>query len=267
MNVYSPFRAKVKEVVPKTADVNLYDIELPERITYAPGQFFMVSLWGAGEVPISIASHSAHNGSLQLCIRKVGLVTSVIHRLKKGDAVWLRGPYGNGFPLELAEGREIMIIAGGIGIAPLRPLIFEFTEKGETCGPVHLIYGSRDPDDIIFRDEIEIYRQKGADVIVTVDGRNGSWDGNVGLVTDFLSHLNVDYRQMVAFVCGPEIMIKNATRDLSLMGMPDGMIITTLEAHMKCGVGTCGHCYAGCKYICKDGPVFSYKDIKEYRLI
>jgi len=265
-NVYLPLKARVKAVVQKTADVNLYELELPGKIDYMPGQFFMVSVWGAGEVPISIASHRKYSESLQLCIRKVGLVTSFIHRLKEGDTVWIRGPYGNGFPLDIARGKDIVIVAGGIGIAPLRPLLHEFPGNKE-YGNVALIYGSRDPDDIIFRDEVETWKQRGVDVIVTVDRQNGKWGGNVGLVTDFFSNIKSDLHSAVAYVCGPEIMIKNVIRDLNLMGMPQDMIITTLEAHMKCGVGKCGHCYAGCKYICTDGPVFSYREIREYELI
>ncbi|GBE00489.1 anaerobic sulfite reductase subunit B [bacterium BMS3Abin07] len=267
VNIYTPFRAEIKEIEKKTADVNLYRIALPKRIKYSPGQFFMVSVWGAGEVPISITSHSAFSDGLELCVRKAGFVTSLIYNAEEGTDIWLRGPYGNGFPLDIAGNSDIVLIAGGIGMAPLRPLIYEFTNRNKKYGNVKLVYGSKYPDDVIFRDEIEVYKQMGAKVIVSVDRKNGEWDGNVGFVTDFLGSIKADMVSAVAYVCGPEIMIKNVTRDLSLMGMPHEKIITTLEAHMKCGVGKCGHCYAGCKYICTDGPVFSYKEIREYQLM
>jgi NAD(P)H-flavin reductase len=266
-NTYTPLKGTIKQVIEKTADVNLFRVALQQDISYVPGQFFMVSVWGAGEVPISAASHGNYSTSVEFCIRKTGFVTSAIHVLKEGDELWVRGPYGNGFPLDIAEGRDILIVAGGIGIAPLRPLIFEFSDRKKYPGKFQIIYGAKTPQDIIFLDEMALYREMGAEVMITVDNRNGKWDGRVGLVTDLLPQLMVDIRSAVSYICGPEIMIRNVTRDLSLMGMAQENIITTLEAHMKCGVGKCGHCYSGCQYICTDGPVFNYRQLKEYQMI
>jgi len=265
-NIYTPFSAEIRSIVKETADVHLYRFSLPEGTVCPPGRFFMVSLWGAGEVPISIASHSEAGEWLELCIRRTGHVTSAIDHLQEGDQLWLRGPYGNGFPLEIAEGAEIVIVAGGIGMAPLRPLLYEFTVPGKGYGGVTLIYGSRTPEEILFKEEIENYTARGINVKLCVDRGDGSWSGHVGLVTDLLGDIRSDMQSTVAYLCGPGIMIQNVTRDLHRMGIPHDRIITTLEAHMKCGVGKCGHCYAGGKYICTDGPVFTYREIIENRI-
>lgn len=266
-NIYTPQKARIEAIVPKTYDVLLFKVPVPPGTVYRPGQFFMVSVWGSGEIPISVGSHIKYSEMLHLYIRKVGFVSSAIHALRKGDDLWIRGPYGNGFPLDPAKRKEIIIVAGGIAMAPLRPLLYEFADGSGDYGKVGLIYGSRRPLDAVFAGEVEIYRRMGIDVTVTVDGKNGKWEGNVGLVTDYLGGIDADFKSAVAYVCGPEIMIRKVCRDLERMGMPPERIITTLEAHMKCGVGKCGHCYAGCKYICTDGPVFSYKEIKEYQLL
>jgi len=265
-NIYAPVQGTIEDISRKTPDVNLYRVSVPDKVDYVPGQFFMVSVWGAGEVPISIASHRKHSSFLDLCIRKSGSVTSVIHTLTEGDELWIRGPYGSGFPLGIVNGRDVVIVAGGIGIAPLRPLIFEFSDKKKYPGKVHMIYGSRTPEDVVFLDEIEMYRDMGVELILTVDSKKDGWGADVGFVTNFLGRLPVDRESSVAYICGPEIMMKNTTRDLHLMGMLPENIITTLEAHMKCGVGKCGHCYSGCRYICTDGPVFDYRTIKEFRM-
>ncbi len=265
-NIYTPVACEIRSIVQETTDVRLYRLSLPAGTAARPGRFFMVSLWGAGEVPISIASPS-DSDSLELCIRKAGLVTSAMDDLKEGDLLWLRGPYGNGFPLEIAEGVEIVIVAGGIGMAPLRPLLSEFTTPGKGYGKVTLIYGSRTPDEILFKEEIEQYQAMGIRVMLCVDRGNREWTGHVGLVTDLLGDIGGEMGSAVAYLCGPEIMIRNVTRNLSRMGMAEDRIITTLEAHMKCGVGKCGHCYGGVKYICTDGPVFSYREILENRII
>lgn len=265
-NIYTPLRGTIEDIIRKTPDVNLYRVRVPGNIDYSPGQFFMVSVWGAGEVPISVASHRKHSPFLDLCIRRSGSVTSTIHTLRAGDELWIRGPYGNGFPLDIVNGQDVIIVAGGIGIAPLRPLLFEFSDRERYPGTVRMIYGSRTPEDVVFLDEAEQYRDMGVELILTVDSKMDGWGADVGFVTDFLVRIPVDRESSVAYICGPELMMKNTTRDLHLMGMRPANIITTLEAHMKCGVGKCGHCYSGCRYICTDGPVFDYQTIKDFRM-
>lgn len=266
-NIYIPLNGKIEEITQLTGDVRLFKIKTETPVDYVPGQFFMLSVWGAGEVPISAASLPKENGTIELCIRKTGVVTSVIHSLETGQSIGLRGPYGNGFPRDISTGRDVVIVAGGIGIAPLRPLIQHFINKPEDAGKVTLLYGSRTPDEIIFRDEVEEWKESGIAVALTVDKGNDNWKGNVGLITGLWPEVQTNFKKAAAYICGPDVMIKAAMRDLFFLGMPDERIITTLEAHMKCGVGKCGHCYIGPQYICTDGPVFSYKKIKERSIL
>jgi NAD(P)H-flavin reductase len=266
-NIYFPFPGRVEEVFKKTHDVNLYRIRTAIPLEYRPGQFYMIGLWGAGEVPISIASLQAEPDLIEFCIRKAGKVTSAIHELTPGETLWLRGPYGNGFDLEMPRNRDFVLVGGGIGIVPLRPVLQWAITNRDDLRSVTLLYGSRSPSEIVFPDEVELWRKGGVKVVVTVDRGDGDWTGHVGLVTTLWHEAKVDFKRAVAFICGPEIMIRAAMQDLFFFGMPDARIITTLEAHMKCGVGKCGHCYASEKYICTDGPVFSYREIKEHSIL
>ncbi len=261
--LYAPMMTRVLDVVEMTSDVKLIKVEKPKGFSYSPGQFLMVSVWGAGEVPISITSTESVHNEIELCIRKVGLVTSALHNLKPGGLVGIRGPLGNRFPVEMALGKDILFVAGGIGLAPLRSLVnFVLARKGD-FGRAAMIYGSRGPSEVLFRDELKGWAAEGMDITVTIDRKAEGWRQNVGLVTEFLGKQKIPIKEGYAFICGPHIMIKNVMRDLSLMGMPTTQIVTTLEAHMKCGVGKCGHCYMGGKYICTDGPVFEYPELKK----
>jgi len=266
-NIYLPFPGRVEKIFKKTGDVNLYRVQMTKPVSYSPGQFFMVSLWGVGEVPISIASLQERKDTIEFCIRKAGFVTGAIHSLKEGETLWLRGPYGNGFSTDSVLGRDVVVVAGGIGIVPLRPIIQWFIKKRTDVKSVTLLYGSRTPDDVVFTDEVEEWRKGGIKVVVTVDRGRSGWTGNVGLVTTLWHEARINYKESVAFICGPEIMIRAAMQDLFFFGMPDESIVTTLEAHMKCGIGKCGHCYASEKYVCTDGPVFTFKEIKEFALL
>jgi NAD(P)H-flavin reductase len=258
-NIYLPAKATIREVRELAPEVNLYTLKCGENLSARPGQFFMVSVFGAGEVPISVASSEKED--LALCIRKVGSVTSAIHALKEGDIVGIRGPYGNGFSLEPAKGRDVVVMAGGLGIVPLRPLMHSLVARKK--GKVSLIYGCKLPGDILFRDEAARWEKAGAKVIYTVDSCDKKWKGCVGVVTEQMDKLDADYKKAAAYVCGPEVMIRLSMKALSERGVPDDRIITTLEAHMKCGVGKCGHCYKAKGYVCTDGPVFSLKELKE----
>ncbi|GAB4390089.1 MAG: FAD/NAD(P)-binding protein [Thermodesulfovibrionales bacterium] len=259
-NIYMPVEAAIQDVRALSADVKLYTLKTEERFRFKPGQFFMVSVFGYGEAPISVAS--LDNGHLQLCIRKAGLVTGAIHALRPGDRVGIRGPYGNGFSLDVARGRDVVIVAGGLGIVPLRPLIYAIVARRKDFGRISLLYGSRRPSEILFGDEAEVWGAEGVKVVHTVDCSEGGWQGCVGIVTGHLDKIEADFPESAAYICGPNVMIDAAMRSLSNLGIPDDRIITTLEAHMKCGVGKCGHCYRGAKYLCTDGPVFSLRELK-----
>lgn len=261
--LYLPVMVDILNISEMTQDVKLFRLRKPKRFFYSPGQFLMASVWGAGEVPISITSTDGFHDAIELCVRKVGKVTSAIHLLKENDAVGIRGPLGNRFCFEEALGRDVLFVAGGIGIAPLRSLINLVMSRREEFGKIALVYGSRNPSEVLFLDEITKWGKQGMEVRLTVDVKKGEWPYNVGIVTEFLNKEIISFKRGYAFICGPHVMISAVMRDLSFRGMPTDHVITTLEAHMKCGVGKCGHCYTGSKYICTDGPVFSYAELKK----
>jgi len=267
-NIYLPHKTVIHDVAELAKDVKLFSIVLPEGFAYRPGQFVMVSVLGAGEVPISITSTPGVSPYLEICVRAVGHVSAAINRLRAGDPILVRGPYGRPFPLN--GNRDTLFICGGIGIVPLRPLIHEIVNRhiqsGGT-GTISVVYGSRNPAEVLFMKEVAAWMDKGVNVVMTVDRCDiESWKGCVGLVTEHFGKAQVDFKDCTAYLCGPHVMIQAAMRDLSLMGMPDDRIITTLEAHMKCGVGKCGHCFCGGKLICEEGPIFSLEEMKKYNI-
>lgn len=267
-NIYLPFKTSVTSVREIAKDVRLFSILVPPEFTYQVGQFVMVSVPGAGEIPISITSTPGVSTNLELCVRTVGRVSAAVNSLASGDSIWIRGPYGRPFPVN--GHRDTLFICGGIGIVPLRPLINQMLNTRTPSGrerAVTVMYGSRNPSEVLFMDEVALWQERGANVVMTVDVCHiESWKGCTGLVTDHFGKANLDFRNSTAYICGPHVMIKAAMRDLSLMGMPHDRIFTTLEAHMKCGVGKCGHCYCGGKLICEEGPVFSLEEINTYNI-
>ncbi len=267
-NIYLPFKTSVRGVKEVAKDVKLFSIVVPGDFSYQPGQFVMASVMGAGEVPISITSTPGTDKDLEICVRRVGHVSSVLNQLSAGDAIWVRGPYGRPFPANSHS--DTLFICGGIGIVPLRPLINQMIASfaaSDKTRKFTLIYGSRTPAEVLFPDEVRAWQRAGANVILTVDCVPVStWECKIGLVTEHLHASDVAFRDCTAYICGPHVMIQAVMRDLSLMGMPDDRIITTLEAHMKCGVGKCGHCYCGGKLICEEGPIFSLEEIKKYNI-
>jgi sulfhydrogenase subunit gamma (sulfur reductase) len=267
-NIYLPFKTSIRDIKEIAKDVKLFSIILPGDFAYQPGQFVMVSLFGAGEIPISITSAPGEGRDLELCVRTVGAVSSALNGLRANSSIWIRGPYGKPFPINGHQ--DTLFICGGIGIVPLRPLINQMINKRAASGGtgiVTIMYGSRNPSEVLFMDEVSSWADRGANVVLTVDAcQIESWRGCMGLVTEHFGKASVDFKNSTAYICGPHVMIQAAMRDLSLMGMPDDRIITTLEAHMKCGVGKCGHCYCGEKLICEEGPVFSLQEIKKYNI-
>jgi NAD(P)H-flavin reductase len=265
-NIYLPFKTSIANVHEAAKDVKLFSIAVPRDFTYQAGQFVMVSVMGAGEVPISITSTPGTGKDLELCVRTVGHVSSALNALTTGDAIWLRGPYGRPFPINGHQ--DTLFICGGIGIVPLRPLINQLVNSGKRSGRnVTIMYGARNPSEVLFMDEVAAWQEQGATVVTTVDTCSiESWKGCMGLVTEHFGRTTVDFKNSTAYICGPHGMIQAAMRDLSFMGMPDDHIVTTLEAHMKCGVGKCGHCFCGGKLICEEGPIFTLEEIKKYNI-
>ena len=265
-NLYLPFKSVIKEVSNISSDVKLFKV-LPEQKTdYIPGQFFMVSQWGAGEAPISVTSTRGLQRHIEFAIKKVGAVTTVLHKLKKGDNIWLRGPYGNGFNAGAAKKKDVVFIAGGIGIVPLRSLINFIQMRKKQYGKIFLLYGAKNPSEILFEEDLKTWNKKGIEIILTVDVKDESWKGNTGVVTGHLDRVKTDLKNACSYICGPDIMIEKTMKELTSRGMPDRQIITTLEARMKCGVGKCGQCYHGIEYICTNGPVYTYEEIKKRRV-
>jgi len=264
---YVPKLATIVKKVPMTAKEILFEIKLDDGsdINHDPGQFVEVSVFGVGEAPISVSSPPTKKGTFELCVRKVGSVTTKLHTLNVGDKVGVRGPFGNGFDAEFLKGKDLLFIAGGLGVAPLRSLFNYVLDKRKDYGRVILLYGCKEPRELLFGDEI-LALTKRADVEFkpTVDWcpENELWDGNIGVITTLIPQVNFDPETTYAIVCGPPIMYKFVIADLKGRKVPDDHIILSLERRMKCGVGKCGHCQINQIYVCKDGPVFNYSKIK-----
>lgn len=231
---------------------------------FLPGQFNMLYLFGVGEVPISISGDPARKDLLVHTVRKVGRVTEAIGRLKKGDSVGIRGPFGTPWPVEESRGDDLLLIAGGVGLAPLRPVIHEVLARRGEYGRFLLLYGARTPADILYKKELQRWRGRfDMYVDVTVDSAASGWRGNVGVVTALIERARFDPFHTTAMVCGPEVMMRFAVRALKEKGLGEERIYISMERNMKCGIGLCGHCQFGPYFVCKDGPVFRYDRIKD----
>jgi NAD(P)H-flavin reductase len=274
--LYIPRIAVINDVCELTHDTRLLrlrfrDCRVPAQdgdYDYKPGQFVQVSILGAGEVPVSICSSPTGKDSLELCVRRAGHVTSAVSVLGEGDELGLRGPYGNGFSVARIRQQPLLFVAGGIGLAPLRSLIGYVMDNRDDFGRVTILYGAKTKQDIVFGNELKQWaKARDTDVAITVDRPQEGWDGHTGVVTSLFGALE-NASACTAFVCGPPIMIHFALIELLDMGLKPNRIITTLERHMKCGVGKCGHCYLKGQYVCTDGPVFSYEqlDVMNVRL-
>lgn len=229
---------------------------------FRPGQFNMLYVFGVGEVPISVSGNPGDDGVLVHTIRSVGAVTQAMATLKAGDMVGVRGPFGTAWPVEQAFGDDLVIVAGGVGLAPLRPAIYQALANRDKLGKVVILYGARTPEDILFRRELEKWRGRfDLDVQVTVDRAQAGWAGNVGVVTALVAKAGFDRGHTTALVCGPEIMMRFAVEALEKRGVPTAKIHVSMERNMKCGVGLCGHCQWGPHFVCRDGPVFRFADI------
>lgn len=229
---------------------------------FQAGQFNMLYLFGIGEIPISVSGNPLHPYRLIHTTRAVGTVTRAMSKAREGDVLGVRGPFGTHWPLATMTGKDVVIVAGGIGLAPLRPALYQLLAQREQYGKVVLLYGVRTQEDMLYRREIEQWRARfDLEVYVTVDRATGRWHGNVGVVTTLIAHAPFDPLNSVALVCGPEIMMRFTVQALEKRGVTPQRIYLSLERNMKCGVGFCGHCQFGPKFICKDGPVFRFDTI------
>ncbi len=231
---------------------------------FAPAQIGMIGVPGVGEVPISFSNHPDSRRCLSVTIRAAGAVTAAITDTDVGATISVRGPYGAAWPIELTKGRDVLFVAGGLGLAPLRSAIFSVAEHPDERGSVGIVYGAKTQQDMLFRGDLEIWGELD-DVVVhlTVDAGDDAWDGEIGLVTGLFERALDDLRNPLVMMCGPDVMMINAGRDLTGRGIDPADIWVTLERNMKCGVGLCGHCQFGPLFVCKDGPVFRYDRVAE----
>lgn len=257
---------RVDRVRRETRDTFTLDLALPENedaFRFEPGQFNMLYVFGVGEVPISISGDPERRDEVLHTVRAVGTVTRAMQRLRRGDVVGLRGPFGTAWPVEQATARDIVIVTGGIGLAPLRPAMYTILNNRDRYRHVTLLYGSRTPDDILYADEIRKWRSRlDLFVDVTVDRAVGRWRGNVGVVPTLVKRAPIDPDCVTALVCGPEVMMRYTIEALEKSGVAKRDIYISMERNMKCGVGLCGHCQFGPHFICKDGPVLRFDRIE-----
>ena len=230
-------------------------------LAFSPGQFTMLSAFGVGEVPISVSGDAHATGPLQHTVRDVGAVTHALSRASVGDVLGVRGPYGTGWDVGDAHGRDVVFVAGGIGLAPLRPAVLEVLSHREDFGRVVLLYGARSPEELLFADELKQWEEQGIDVLVTVDYGRESWSGRVGLVTKLIPRAGFDPRSALALICGPEIMMRHTALALVGRGVRSSRIRVSLERNMRCGIGLCGHCQYRELFVCVDGPVLPYAQV------
>ncbi len=266
--LYAPRPAKLVKVVELTPKEKVFEFQLQDgkELGHRPGQFVEVSVMGIGEAPISISSSPTRDGTFQLAIRNVGDVTNALHNLKAGAMVGIRGPFGNGFPLEALQGKDILLVAGGIGLFPLRSLVQYILDCRSSFGKVSLLFGARSPVERLFLDELAGWnRSPDIEFYETVDRGDGAWKGNVGVITTLIPKVDIDPGRAMAVVVGPPIMYRFVIIELKRRALPDENIIMSLERRMKCGVGKCGHCQINGVYVCQEGPVFSLAQLRNLR--
>lgn len=264
-NPYLPIKTEVLDVIEESPTIKTFSLKPEVSLDFKAGQFIEMSIPGKGEAPFTPSSSPHEKDKLEVTIMKAGRITAMIHDLKKGDTVGLRGPYGKEYPLSEYEGKEILLVGGGVGLAPLRALFLALVHDIEKYKSVLFCCGSRTPSDIIYKDCVldkwQNLDNKKIEVRVTVDRKDDNWKGKVGLVTTTLDKLEINLKNSVSIVCGPPIMMKFATFKLLEVGYKSEQIYLSMEKNMSCGIGKCGHCRLGNFYACKDGPVFRYDKI------
>ena len=264
-SIYLPSLAEVTRTEPLTKMEKLFEIRLKngQDLGHQPGQFVEVSLFGIGEAPISVSSSPTKKGSFELAVRAVGNVTQAMHRMEKGAVLGIRGPFGKGFPVEAIEGKDLLFVAGGIGLVPLRSLINYVIDKRKDFGRVIVFFGAKTPSEQLFLNELAKWRtSKEIEYLETVDRADAAWKGNVGVITKLFPKVTLDAQKTVAVIVRPPIMYRFAILEAQVKGIPDDQIIVSLERRMKCGVGKCGHCQINDIYVCQEGPVFTYAQVK-----
>jgi sulfhydrogenase subunit gamma (sulfur reductase) len=263
-HVDKTYKAEITNIIHLTEMEKLFHIRIIDPIerdtfTFLPGQFVMLEVPGYGEVPISISASPTNHGYIELCIRKAGVVTSMLHRASRGARVGIRGPFGTHFPMGKMKGSDILLIAGGLGLAPLRAPIFHVTENRSDYRNVHIMYGTKDPSQLLFDYQYKTWEKiDGVNLSVIVERGDPSWKGPVGLITKLMDGMKIVGDETYAIVCGPPVMFKFVCNQLGKMGVPMHRMFVSLERRMHCGMGKCCRCNIGSTYTCVDGPVFDY---------
>jgi NAD(P)H-flavin reductase len=270
INPYLPYLGRLAEVRPLGTGIKLFKVRFQDpavarAFTYEPGQFGFLSAFGVGEAPFGITSVAGIDETVDFAIARVGTVTRALHELDAGDMVGVRGPMGNCLPMAELRGKNVIVLGGGIGGAPLRPVITSVLHDRQDYGNMAILWAARNPGLLVFTDEYDTWRQSPrTELHLTVDEGDAGWAGDVGLITQLLQKVHPSPENAVVIVCGPPIMIHFAIIELQKMGFASEQIITTLEAKMKCGIGKCGRCNMGEKYVCLHGPVFRHSEIRDF---
>lgn len=263
-NIYRPVEALVEDIRQETPTIKTFVLKPKAPFSFTTGQFIELTVPGLGEAPFTPSSDPAIKEKMDVTVMNVGAVTSRLHAVQKGDKVGIRGPYGKGYPLDKFSGKDIVIVGGGVGLAPLRSLLFSLFSDMNKYNKVVLRYGARTPGDMVYKELLPKWAtKKKVDMDTTVDVSDPSWKGKVGLVTTILKDMPVDVAKAVCIVCGPPIMMKFVTLKLVELGFKPQDIYLSMEKNMSCGLGKCGHCRVGKYYACKDGPVFTYEQLKD----
>lgn len=263
---YVPEKATIKKITQLTETEKLFlvSIDSGRSLGHAPGQFVEVSLFGIGEGPISISSPPTRDNTFELGVRAAGNLTRALHGLKSGDSIGIRGPFGHGFPVENLMGKDLLFVAGGIGLVPLRSLIKYSLEHRDAFGRIIILFGSRSPQERLFTDELAAWSKRSdIEFLETVDRSADGWKGNVGVITTLFKKITIEPRKTAVMIVGPPVMYKYALLEVKEKEVPKQNIWLSLERRMKCGLGKCGHCQINNYYVCQEGPVFAYPQIEE----
>jgi len=265
-NFYKPVSAVITDIIDESPTIKSFVVKPQAPFKFETGQFVELTLPGEGEAPFTPSSSPKQTEQMEITIMKAGRVTELLHQCSKGQKVGIRGPFGNGYPVDDFKGKEVYIVSGGVGLAPIRSLFLTLVDRIGDFKKIVCRYGAKTPEDFIYKNTLfGQWRQiQGVDMKLTVDKANGSWKENVGVVTTICSPSDVDVKNAVAVVCGPPIMMKYATMKLLEFNFAPNSIYLSMEKNMSCGVGKCGHCMLGKYYVCKDGPVFTYEQIRKY---
>jgi NAD(P)H-flavin reductase len=263
-NYYLPQSVVIEGIKEYTPEFHLYTLKFKDKrdMSFVPGQFIVLSILGYEEAVFGVASSPLEKESFDICVRKVGTLTRALDGTKVGDEVGIRGPYGNGFPLEVLENKDLILAAGGTGIAPIASLAEYLIANRSEFNNVYLLYGARTPSDLLFSDQFERWN-KSINVHLTVEKPDGEWNRNVGMITSLCETVEFECRDTAALMCGPPVMYRFMVKELEKLGVGQDRTYVSLEMRMRCGIGKCQHCSYGKKYVCLDGPVFSYQEIAD----